>query len=89
MALGASRANVTRLILRQGILLSLFGLILGLGGAIAAGRAMQSALYGIGTLDSAVIAAVAMVLFVTALFASYLPPRRAASSNPMQALRSE
>jgi len=89
MALGASRGNVTQLILRQGVLLALFGLVLGLGGAIAVGRAMQSTLYGIGTLDSLVIASVAVILFITALFASYLPARRAASINPMQALRSE
>jgi putative ABC transport system permease protein len=89
MALGASRANVTRLILRQGILLSLVGLVLGTGGAIAVGRAMQSTLYGVGALDGIVIALVATVLFITAMFASYLPARRAASIDPMQALRSE
>jgi len=89
MALGASRGNVARLIVRQGAVLSLVGLAIGVGGAVLVGREMQSTLYGVGSLDLAVIAAVAVVLFTTALFASYLPARRAASIDPMQALRSE
>jgi putative ABC transport system permease protein len=89
MALGASRANVARLIVRQGAILAFAGLLLGTGGAIAVGRAMQNTLYGVGALDGGVIAAVALVLFATALFASYLPARRAARIEPMQALRSE
>jgi putative ABC transport system permease protein len=89
MALGASRANVARLIVRQGALLSLVGLTIGVGGAVLVGREMQSTLYGVGSLDLSVIAAVAVVLFTTALFASYLPAKRAASIDPMQALRSE
>jgi len=62
---------------------------LGVGGSILVGRAMQSTLYGVGALDVSVIAAVSAVLFATALLASYLPARRAASIDPMQALRSE
>ena len=89
MALGASRANVARLIVRQGAILASAGLLLGTGGAIAVGRAMQNTLYGVGALDGGVIAAVALVLFATALVASYLPARRAARIEPMQALRSE
>ena len=89
MALGASRANVARLIVRQGALLALIGLVLGVGGAILVGREMQSTLYGVGALDGSVIAAVAAILFTTSVVASYLPARRAASIDPMKALRSE
>jgi putative ABC transport system permease protein len=89
MALGAGRANIARLIVRQGALLALIGLIFGAGGSIFVGRAMQSTLYGVAALDASVIGAVAAVLFTTALLASYLPARRAASIDPMQALRSE
>ena len=53
------------------------------------GRAMQSTLYGVATLDPFVIAAVAAILLATALLACYLPARRAAGIDPMQALRTE
>jgi putative ABC transport system permease protein len=89
MALGASRGNVARLIIRQGAMLALIGLAIGVGGAVLVGREMQNTLYGVGSLDLSVIAAVAAVLLATALFASWLPARRAASIDPMQALRSE
>jgi putative ABC transport system permease protein len=89
MALGASRANVARLIVRQGAVLASMGLVLGVAGSVLVGREMQSTLYGVGALDVSVIAAVAAILFTTALVASYLPARRASSIDPMQALRSE
>ena len=89
MALGASRGNVVRLILREGMSLALAGLGLGLVGAYFVGRAMQSSLYGVGTLDATAIVAVAMVLFSAALLASWLPAQRAASIQPMQALREQ
>jgi len=89
MALGASRANVASLIVRQGAVLALIGLTLGVGGSVLVGREMQSTLYGVGSLDLSVIGAVAAILFTTSLVASYMPARRAASIDPMQALRSE
>jgi putative ABC transport system permease protein len=89
IALGASRANVIGLIVREGSLLALAGMVLGIGGAVLVGRAMQGTLYGVAALDLSVIALVAAVLFATALLASYLPARRAAGIDPMQALRSE
>jgi putative ABC transport system permease protein len=67
----------------------LIGLGLGIGGALLVGRSMQSTLYGVHALDLFVIASVAVVLFATALLASYLPARRAAAIEPMQALRTE
>jgi putative ABC transport system permease protein len=89
IALGASRGNVTRLIVRQGTILALIGLGLGIGGAVLVGRAMQTTLYGVATLDLFVIASVATILLATAILACYLPARRAAGIDPMQALRTE
>jgi putative ABC transport system permease protein len=89
IALGASRNNVTSLIVGEGTILALIGLGLGIGGAVLVGRTMQSTLYGVQALDLFVIASVTVVLFATALLASYLPARRAAGIDPMQALRNE
>jgi putative ABC transport system permease protein len=89
LALGASRVHVIVLILKEAAVLALVGLGIGLGGSIWVGRTMRTTLYGVGAVDFSVIAAVALVLLGTALFASYLPARRAARIDPMQALRSE
>ncbi len=67
MALGASRQHVTTLILREGFVLALLGLGLGMGGAILVGRTMHSALYGVAQLDFLVVAFVAGILLLTAL----------------------
>ena len=77
------------LILKEASLLALVGLGLGLGGALLVGRAMRTTLYGVGSIDLSVLLAVALVLFLAALLASYLPARRAASIDPMQALRTD
>ncbi len=89
MALGASRGDVVSLVLKEAMTLALLGLSLGLIGAFFVGRAMQSTLYGVGSLDYAAIAVVALVLLSASLLASWLPARRAASIEPMQALRTE
>ena len=89
MALGASRSNVVGLILKEGMWLAFVGLGLGLIGAYFVGKGMHSTLYGVGSLDSVAIAAVAVVLFSAAILASWIPARRAASIQPMHALRGE
>ena len=89
MALGASRGNVVKLVLKEALTLALIGLGLGLIGAYFVGRAMQSTLYGVGKLDYAAIAVVAVVLLVSSLIASWLPARRAAQVQPMKALRAD
>ncbi len=89
IALGASRGNVTSLIVRQGTILAMIGLGLGLGGAVLVDRAMQRTLFGVAALDPFVIASVAAILLATAVLACYLPARRAAGIDPMQALRTE
>jgi putative ABC transport system permease protein len=89
MALGAKRSRVVTLIVREGLALAGIGLTLGLIGAYFVGRGMQSTLYGVGKLDLSVFASVALVLLVAAVFACLIPARRAASVEPMQALRAE
>ena len=89
LALGASRTNVIWLILKQASVLAAIGLAFGLAGAVLVGRTMRSTLYGVGAMDASVIVSVGVVLFVTALFASYLPARRAARIDPMKALRTD
>jgi len=89
LALGATRSHVTGIVLREALNLALFGLLLGLIGAFAVGRAMESTLYGVGPTDPIVILTVAFLLLATALIAAFLPARRAAAIDPMQALRTE
>jgi putative ABC transport system permease protein len=89
IALGASRLRVIWLILKEASLLAVIGLGIGLAGAVLVGRTMRTTLYGVGTMDFSVIVAVGMILFSTALFASYLPARRAALIDPMKALRTD
>jgi putative ABC transport system permease protein len=89
IALGASKKSVMGLILREGASLALIGLGIGVGGAVLLGRTMRATLYGVGALDGSVILSVAVLLFLTALLASYLPARRAATIDPMTALRTD
>ena len=89
LALGATRVHVIWLILREASLLAALGLGIGLVGSMLVGRTMRSTLYGVGAMDLSVIVSVGVILFVTALFASYLPARRAARIDPMKALRTD
>jgi hypothetical protein len=89
IALGASRSNVMTLVLREAIILACVGLGIGLVGAFFIGRALHSAVYGVGSIDFAAIAAVSLVLLSASLIASWIPARRAAQVEPMQALRIE
>ncbi len=89
MALGASAGRVVGLILREGMILALIGLALGLGGSYLVGRAMHSLFYDVGTIDVAAFSSVAALLMFSALLACYVPAHRAARVDPMQALREE
>ena len=89
MALGAGQRRVRAEILREGLTLAAGGLALGVAGAYALGRAMQSTLFGTGALNLPVLLGVAAVLLVSALVACYVPARRASAVDPMIALRQE
>jgi predicted permease len=89
MALGASRGNVVKLVLKEAMALAFIGLGVGLAGAYLVGRAMHSTLFGVAAIDFSAIAVVALVLLLAAMLASWLPARRAAGVEPMQALRGE
>jgi predicted permease len=87
MALGASRRTILTLVLGQGLYTAAIGIAVGIGAAFVATRAMASLLYGLSATDPVTFAAVAVVLVVVALLASYLPARRATKVDPMVALR--
>jgi putative ABC transport system permease protein len=89
MALGAGRAQVLSLVLREGLLLAFIGIALGLAGAYMLGSAMQSTLYGVEAMDVGAFSIAAIVLLGSALLACYLPALRASRVDPMEALRHE
>ncbi|MHC4517051.1 MAG: FtsX-like permease family protein [Planctomycetota bacterium] len=89
MALGARRADVLGGVLKQGLKLALVGVALGLAGALTLTRVLSSLLYDVTPTDPLTLVCVSLVLTAVALLASYLPARRAAKVDPMQALRYE
>ena len=89
MALGAERGSVHRLILREAAGLIAFGVAIGVVCSIGAATMMQGLLFGVRSYDAATLGIVAGVLAGSALVASFVPARRAASVNPMEALRAD
>jgi putative ABC transport system permease protein len=89
VALGAQRTDVLSLVLCQGVKLVLIGSAIGLAGAFGATRFVSSLLYGVSGTDPITIASVSWLLLLVALFASWLPARRAMKVDPMKALRYE
>ncbi len=89
MALGAQPARVLMLVLRQGLLLTLVGIGLGLAGALALTRVMSSLLFGVEATDPLTFAAIVVLLAVVSLVACYIPARRATRIDPLIALRYE
>lgn len=89
MALGANKANVLALIIRQGMMPALLGVGVGIIGAVGLTRFMSSLLYGVKPADPLTFCAVSLMLVGVALLACYVPARRAAKVDPMAALRQE
>jgi macrolide transport system ATP-binding/permease protein len=89
MALGAQRASVYRLILREACGLAALGIVGGIGCSFAATRLLRSMLFGVSTRDAGTAISVVCVLIASALLASFVPARRAASIDPAKALRTE
>jgi predicted permease len=89
LALGAEPRGVAGMIVRQGGLVSIAGIIVGLATAVAGSRLMASLLYGVSSRDPVVFASAAVALLTVALLACWLPARRAASVDPLVALRAE
>jgi predicted permease len=89
MALGATPRAILMLIVRQGLVVAMVGVSLGLAGAFLLTRFMASLLFGVRATDPLTFAAIALVLGTVAVIASYVPARRAARIDPMVSLRSE
>ena len=89
MALGSQRSDIMRLILISGLKLAAIGCVLGIAGAAAASSVLRSFLFNVSPFDPLVIVVTAIAVFALAIAASALPARRAASVDPLQALRGE
>jgi predicted permease len=89
VALGAQRSDVLRLVMQRGMRLTGTGLMIGFVAALALGRVVADLLYGITPADPATLLTVALFLAAVAMFATYLPARRATRVDPMAALRTE
>jgi putative ABC transport system permease protein len=89
MALGAQKGDVLRMIVRQGMTLTIIGVGVGLLGAFALTRVIANLLFGVNAADPATFATVALLLALVALLACYLPARKAARLDPMKALAHE
>jgi putative ABC transport system permease protein len=89
MALGAGSSDVLKMVLGQGLKLTLIGIAIGLGGAIALTRVISNLLYNVSPTDPLTFVCVSLLLASVALLATYIPARRAARIDPMVALRCE
>ena len=89
MALGAQRTNVVRMVLRQGFMLSMVGIVIGFAVSLAVRGIIAQGFIGLGSLNPAVLAIVPLALLVVTMAACYLPARRASLVDPIRALRYE
>jgi putative ABC transport system permease protein len=89
MALGAQRRDVLKLVVRQGMMLTVIGVVIGLAASLGLTRLIANLLYGIAATDALTFAALSLLLLGVALLACWLPARRASGVDPMVALRTE
>jgi predicted permease len=89
IALGADGGEVVRMVMRQGVVLTAWGVAAGLAGAVPLSRLLQSLLFGTDFFDPATFVAIAVLLFATSMAACWLPARRATRMDPLEALRAE
>ena len=89
VALGAQKRELRWMFVRSALVLTAMGVGIGLGAAAALTRLMKSLLFGVSPIDPLTFAAIPLVLAACAVLASYLPARRAAAINPVEALRAE
>ncbi|HEX9759719.1 MAG TPA: ABC transporter permease [Candidatus Acidoferrales bacterium] len=89
MALGAQRGDILRLVIRQGLVLTLIGLVIGVAASLGATQAIAVILYGISPTDVWTFGGVSLLLVAVAVLACWIPARRAARTDPMVALRYE
>jgi len=89
MALGARGTDVLRMVMKQGARMIAAGLVLGVAGALALGRVLAARIPEVAAVDPLVLAAAALVLTAAAVAASWIPARRAARVDPLQALRQD
>jgi putative ABC transport system permease protein len=89
MALGAQPRDVLRLVIRQGMTLTIAGLLVGIGAGLAATRVMTDMLFGVTATDTVTFISVGALLVVVAFLACYVPARRATKVDPLVALRYE
>jgi putative ABC transport system permease protein len=89
IALGAKPGEVVRLVLSDGLRLTLAGVAIGVAGALATSRLLAGLLVGIGSNDPITFAAIVLLLVLVALAACWVPARRAAAVDPLTALRAE
>jgi len=89
LALGAQRFHIFKMVVGEGLLLTVIGIAVGIAGAVAFGRVMASLLFGVVTTDLTIFAGVSLLLALVAFMACYLPARKATKVDPMIALRNE
>ncbi len=89
MALGATRSDIMRLVVGNGMLLTMIGIGIGVVASLGLMRVMQNFLFGVGATDAITFIAVSALLIVVALIANYIPARKATRVNPVVALRCE